>query len=53
MGSAFRIGALLLLLAGSALVGGGCRSMADSYGSDIPNDTKDWELTGAIGSFAP
>ena len=39
-----RLGALLLLL-GSALFIAGCRSMADPYGSDIPNDPRAWELT--------
>ena len=43
-----RLGALLLLL-GGALFLGGCRSMADPYGSDIPNDPAGWEIQGVIG----
>ena len=42
-----RIGALLLLL-GGALFFTGCRSMADAYGSDIPNDPQAWELTPGV-----
>ncbi len=45
-----RIGALLLLV-GGALFLGGCSSMADSYGSDIPNDPANWELQGVMGGF--
>ena len=44
MKSILSIGALLLLV-GGALLSGGCRSMSDSYGSDIPNDPQSWELT--------
>lgn len=46
-----RIGALLLLLGGAVFFGAGCRSMADPYGSDIPNDPQSWELNGVMGGF--
>ena len=49
--TALRFGALLLLV-GGALFLAGCRSMADSYGSDIPNDPSSWELQGVMGTFA-
>ena len=46
-----RIGALLLLVGGAFCIPG-CRSMADDYGSDIPNDPASWELQGVMGTFA-
>ncbi len=49
--SLLRLGALLLLVGGAVLLGG-CRSMADPYGSDIPNDPASWELQGVMGTFA-
>ena len=49
--SLLRLGALLLLVGGAVFLGG-CRSMADPYGSDIPNDPAGWELQGVMGTFA-